>query len=200
MQAARGASLSQRRLQPDRPPSVPSARPVRGRLRASSRSWLYAVDQATKWLAVDRLDRPADVELLGDLLGPAPDPQPGRGVQHRHRLHRAASPCWRSSRSLVVLWLSRGSAAALWAVALGLLLAGDRRQPDRPAVPRARAAARPRRGLPACCRTGRSSTSPTCASTSPPALILVQAFRGIRLDGSPRREREPRRAGDDADA
>ena len=46
--------------------------------------------------------------------------------------------------------------------------------------------------LPAAARTGRSSTSPTSASTSPPGVIILQAFRGIGVDGTARQRSETR--------
>ena len=69
--------------------------------------------------------------------------------------------------------------------------AGVARQPDRPDLPRARPVPRARRRLHRSCRTGRSSTSPTSASTSAGVLFVILLLRGVRLDGSPSRGADP---------
>jgi signal peptidase II len=143
---------------------------------------LYAVDQVTKWLAVDRLTAGADREVLGDFL-----------VLHLTRNAGAAFStgtgytelfsCLAIVAVLVVLWLSRRVRNQTWAVAFGLLLAGicgnltDRlfREPG------------PLQGhvvdflmLP---NWPVFNVADMCINVAA-ALILVQAFRGVRLDGT----------------
>jgi signal peptidase II len=152
---------------------------------------LYTADQLTKWLAVDRLSGGPDRELVGDFL-----------VLHLTRNAGAAFStgtgytelfsCLAIVAVLVVLWLSQRIRSAVWAVAFGLLLAGiagnltDRllREPG------------PLRGhvvdflmLPNWPVFNVADMSINVAA----ALILVQAFRGVRLDGSriERRTHEP---------
>ena len=195
MQAARGTSLSS--SDPDDPgrPARRSARRARC-LPSSPSSPLVGVRRST-WSprcspSRSLTDRPP-VARRRRPAAARPGPQPGRGLQHRHVVHRGAH-LRRAGRRGRGRALARagGSAAAAGPSALGLLLAGVARQPHRPAVPRAGAAARATSSTSSSCRTGRSSTSPTCASTSPPALIIVQALRGVRLDGTARpRERDP---------
>jgi signal peptidase II len=181
MQAARGTSLSQDDSSLDEHRSVPSRARVRA-LLAATFALLYAVDQATKWLAVDRLTGRPDKPLIGDLLV--------------LRLTRNAGAAFSTGTShtwlftalafvavLIVLWLSRRVRNLLWAVAFGALLAGilgnftDRifRTPGG------------LRGhvvdflmLP---HWPIFNVADMCINVAA-ALILVQAFRGIRLDGS----------------
>jgi signal peptidase II len=152
---------------------------------------LYATDQATKWLAVDRLSGKPDKELVGDLL-----------VLHLTRNAGAAFSTgtgytvlfsWLAIAAvLVVLWLSLRVRNVGWAIAFGLLLAGitgnltDRLFRTPGAL----------RGhvvdflmLP---HWPIFNVADMCINVAA-ALILVQAFRGIRLDGSrvARRTDEP---------
>jgi len=188
MQAARGTSLSQDDSSLAERHSAPSR--VRG-LVFGAFAVLYAVDQLTKWLAVDRLTGQPDKELVGEIL-----------VLHLTRNAGAAFSagtgytevfsCLAILAVVVVLWLSRRLGNTLWAVAFGLLLAGicgnltDRllREPG------------PLRGhvvdflmLP---HWPIFNVADMCINAAA-VLILVQAFRGIRLDGS----RVPRTADDE---
>ena len=181
MQAARGTSLSQEDSSLADSHRVPSPARVRA-LLVGVFAVLYAADQLTKWLAVDRLSGEPDRELLGDVL-----------VLHLTRNAGAAFStgtgytelfsCLAMVAVLVVLWLSRRVRNALWAAAFGLLLAGicgnltDRllREPG------------PLRGhvvdflmLP---NWPVFNVADMCINVAA-ALILVQAFRGIRLDGT----------------
>jgi signal peptidase II len=182
MQAARGTTLGDVAT-----PPVPSSGRVRTVLLAAF-VVLYAADQATKWLAVDRLTGQPDKQLVGDLLVLHLTRNPGAafstGTGHTW-LFTALS----FAAVLVVLWLSRRVRSVLWAVAFGTLLAGilgnftDRvlRQPGG------------LRGhvvdflmLP---HWPIFNIADMCINLAA-GLILVQAFRGIRLDGS-RLERHP---------
>lgn len=192
MQAARGTSLSQ----DDSSLATGSPVPSRARVRTlffGVFAVLYAVDQLAKWLAVDRLTGRPDKELVGDVL-----------VLHLTRNAGAAFStgtgytelfsCLAILAVVVVLWLSRRLRNNLWAVAFGLLLAGicgnltDRllREPG------------PLRGhvvdflmLP---HWPIFNVADMCINVAA-VLILVQAFRGIRLDGS----RVARRTDDEPD-
>jgi len=181
MQAARGTSLSHDDSSLTESGHRPSLVLVRVILVAVFAS-LYAADQLTKWLAVDRLTGQPDHELVGDLL-----------VLHLTRNAGAAFStgtgytelfsCLAIVAVLVVLWLSRRIRSVAWAVAFGLLLAGiagnltDRllREPG------------PLRGhvvdflmLPSWPVFNVADIAINVAA----ALILVQVFRGVRLDGT----------------
>ena len=180
MQAARGTSLS-----PD-DSSLSTSPPSTNRLRALFAVVavvLYAVDQGTKALAVDRLSGEPDRQVIGELLQLHLTRNPGAafstGASYTEILSVLAIVA-----AGVVLWLSRRiGTSRLWAVALGLLLAGiagnltDRlaRQPG------------PLRGhvvdflmLP---HWPVFNVADICINLAA-ALILVQAFRGIRIDGT----------------
>jgi signal peptidase II len=143
---------------------------------------LYGLDQVTKWLAVDRLTARADRHHVGEVL-----------VLHLTRNSGAAFSTGTGYTELfallaivavvVVLWLTRRVGSLLWATALGTLLAGiggnltDRLFREPGAL----------RGevvdflmLP---RWPVFNVADMCINLAA-ALILVQAFRGIRLDGS----------------
>jgi signal peptidase II len=181
MQAARGTSLSHDDSSPAESHRVASLARVRA-LLVGVFAALYALDQLTKWLAVDRLTGAADKQLLGDVL-----------VLHLTRNAGAAFSAGTGHTEVfsllailavvVVLWLSRRVGDRLWAVSFGLLLAGicgnltDRvlRDPG------------PLRGhvvdflmLP---HWPIFNVADMCINVAA-ALILVQAYRGIRLDGS----------------
>ncbi len=181
MQAARGTSLSHDDSSLDDTQSVPSRAGVRVLLFVAF-ALPYAVDQATKWLAVDRLTGQPDKELLGDLL-----------MLHLTRNAGAAFSTGTGYTGLftalailavlVVLWVSRRVGSAGWAVALGLLLAGiTGNLTDR--LFRAPGALRGHvvdfLQLP---HWPIFNVADMCINVAA-ALILVQAFRGIRLDGS----------------
>jgi signal peptidase II len=181
MQAARGTSLSHEDSRPDTTGPAPRAR-VRVLLVAVFAA-LYAADQVTKALAVHHLDGEPDRQLVGDLL-----------VLHLTRNAGAAFStgtgytelfsCVAIAAVLTVVWLSRRVRSLLWAVAFGVLLAGvagnltDRllREPG------------PLRGhvvdflmLP---NWPVFNVADMCINVAA-ALILIQAFRGVRLDGTP---------------
>jgi signal peptidase II len=182
MQAARGTSLSQQHDSSlEASPPVPSRARARVLLVAVF-AVLYAADQVTKWLAVDRLTGERDHQLVGDLL-----------VLHLTRNAGAAFSTGTAYTELlsalaigavlVVVWLSLRVRSRLWAASLGLLLAGisgnltDRlaRDPG------------PLRGevvdflmLP---HWPVFNVADLCINLAA-ALILVQAFRGVRLDGT----------------
>ena len=143
---------------------------------------MYAVDLVTKIVALDRLDGRADVRVVGDLLQLHLTRNPGAafstGTQYTVLLS-----CIAIAAVIVVLWLSRRLGNLAWAVALGFLLAGvagnltDRmfREPG------------PFRGhvidflmLP---NWPVFNVADICINVAA-GLILIQAFRGIRMDGT----------------
>jgi signal peptidase II len=190
MQAARGTSLSHDDSSLTDTPSVPSRARIRVLLFAVF-GVLYAADQVTKWLAVDRLTSKPDKELVGDLL-----------VLHLTRNAGAAFSTgtgytvlfsWLAIAAvLVVLWLSRRVRNVGWAIAFGLLLAGiTGNLTDRlfrtPGVLRGHVV-----DFLMLPHWPIFNVADMCINVAA-ALILVQAFRGIRLDGSrvARRNDEP---------
>ena len=181
MQAARGASLTGDQ---DDPP-VPRHRGRRTRLLVLFgivALAAYAVDVVSKIVAVERLtDRP-DVEVIGNLLVLHLVRNPGAafstGTGHTEVFSIVAMLA-----AVVVVVLARRLGSTAWAVALGLLLAGvagnltDRlvREPG------------PLRGhvidffmLP---HWPVFNVADICIDVAA-GLILVQVFRGVRLDGT----------------
>jgi signal peptidase II len=183
MQAARGTSVAGLET---------TAPPRRARLRGlfvGVALALYALDVGTKILAVDRLAGRPDVSVLGDVLQLHLTRNPGAAFSTGTEFTIALS-CVAVVAVLVVLYLSRRLGSRGWAVALGALLAGvagnltDRilRDPG------------PFRGhvvdflmLP---NWPVFNVADICINLGA-ALILVQAFRGIRIDGSRERRGEP---------
>jgi signal peptidase II len=181
MQAARGTSLSYDDSSLNDVQSVPS--PARARLLLLAAFALpYAADQATKWLAVDRLTGKPDKQLLGDLL-----------VLHLTRNAGAAFSTGTAYTELlstvailavlVVLWLSRRIRNLVWGGAFGLLLAGIAGNlTDRlfraPGVLRGQVV-----DFLMLPHWPVFNVADMCINVAA-ALILVQAFRGVRLDGS----------------
>ncbi|MGZ4450653.1 MAG: signal peptidase II [Nocardioides sp.] len=191
MQAARGTSLS------DAGHPHPSDRTRSGArsigLFALVALAAYALDLGSKLLAVDRLSGRPDVSVVGQLLVLHLTRNPGAafstGTSYTMALTAVAM-----AAVLVVLYLARRVGSPLWAVALGLLLAGvsgnltDRvfREPA------------PLRGhvidflmLP---HWPVFNVADMCINVAA-ALILVQAFRGVRIDGSVAADRATRRTG-----
>jgi signal peptidase II len=148
------------------------------------------VDITTKMLAVDRLDGRPDVPLVGDVLVLHLTRNPGAAFSTGTE-YTVVLSCLAIVAVLVVLYLATRVRSVLWAAGLGLLLAGvsgnltDRllRDPG------------PLRGhvidflmLP---NWPVFNIADVCINVAA-GLILVQAFRGIRLDGTrvPRDEDE----------
>ncbi len=184
MQAARGTPLTGEQTDPAPSGPVPA--------RSSSRRLLalfaavalaaYAVDVVSKIVAVDRLTGRPDVQIVGDLFQLHLVRNPGAafstGTAYTEVLTVVAILA-----VLVLLYLSRRIGTVGWAVALGLLLAGvagnltDRlaRSPG------------PLRGhvidffmLP---HWPVFNVADICIDVGA-ALILVQVYRGRRLDGT----------------
>jgi signal peptidase II len=185
MQAARGTSIGQSTGPGDDSvgptPLAASRRRVRTVFALVAVS-CYLLDLGTKVLAVSRLSGHPDVHVVGNLL-----------VLHLTRNAGAAFStgteytvllsCVAALAVLAVLWVSRRAGSLLWAVAFGLLIAGvsgnltDRlfRSPG------------PLRGhvidflmLP---NWPVFNIADMCINVAA-GLILLQAFRGVRLDGT----------------
>jgi signal peptidase II len=184
MQAARGASLSDVTESGTTPRPAPKAR-LRAIAAAAAVVGLV-LDQGTKALAVDRLTGRADVHVLGDLLQLHLTRNAGAAFSTGTQFTVALS-CLAAVAAVVVVVVALRAGAALWSLALGLLLAGitgnlaDRlfRHPA------------PLRGqvvdflmLPHWPVFNVADVCITCAAV----LILLQALRGVRLDGT--RERD----------
>jgi signal peptidase II len=186
MQAARGTSLS------DATDSHPP-RPQRSRARltalfAGTALAAYALDLCTKVLAVARLSDRPDVPVLGDLLVLHLTRNPGAAFSTGTE-YTVVLSCVAIAAVLVVLYLSRRIGNLAWAIALGLLLAGVAGN----LTDRLFRAPGPLRGhvidflmLP---NWPVFNVADICIDVAA-ALILLQAFRGIRIDGG-RAEPEP---------
>jgi signal peptidase II len=181
MQAARGTSLSDA----TNPHSTSPTGSRRARLTAlfvAVTLTAYAVDLGTKLLAVSRLNGRPDVEVVGELLVLHLTRNPGAAFSTGTE-YTVVLTCVAMLAVLVVVHLSRRLGSVGWAVALGLLLAGvsgnltDRlfREPG------------PFRGhvidflmLP---HWPVFNVADMCINVAA-ALILVQASRGIRINGT----------------
>ncbi len=143
---------------------------------------LYAVDLGTKILAIEKLSDRDDVQVIGDLLQLHLTSNAGAAFSTGTQFTVLLS-CIALAALIIVLWLSRRLGSLLWAVALGFLLAGvagnltDRmfREPG------------PFRGhvidflmLP---NWPVFNVADICINVAA-GLILIQAFRGIRIDGT----------------
>jgi signal peptidase II len=125
MQAARGASLN-----PSDPAHPPGGRPLASRPRPRALALLaavaavgYAVDLTTKIIAVERLTDRAPLPVVGELLtlrlvrNPGAAFSTGTSYTLLLSLVAIAAVC-------AVLWFARRLRSTGWALALGFLLAG----------------------------------------------------------------------------
>ena len=182
MQAARGTSLSDAT---DPHPSG-STSPRRARLTALFAVVAlaaYAVDLGTKVLAVSRLSGRPDVNVVGELLVLHLTRNPGAAFSTGTE-YTVALTCVAMVAVLVVVYLSRRVGSVGWAVALGLLLAGVAGN----LTDRLFRAPGPFRGhvidflmLP---HWPVFNVADICINVAA-VLILVQASRGIRINGQP---------------
>ena len=121
MQAARGTSLSDDETSPG--PSRPARRTSRPRaLLAGVALLAYGLDLLTKQLAVARL-ADGDVPVLGDWFVLHLTFNPGAAFS-LGTSYTVALSCLAITAVVVVLWLSRRVGSMVWGVALGLLLGG----------------------------------------------------------------------------
>jgi signal peptidase II len=187
MQAARGTSLSR-----DDSSLIRSRHPrsrVLGVLTGVF-AVVYATDQVTKALAVARLTPDVPRRLVGDALHLHLTRNAGAAFS-TGTTYTVALSCLAAAAMLVVLWLTRRVSDVTWAVGFGLLLAGVGGNLTDLLV----RAPGPLRGqvvdfleLPHWPIFNVADMSINLAA----AVILVQAYRGVRLDGSRAAVREDR--------
>ncbi|WP_340538709.1 signal peptidase II [Nocardioides sp. GXZ039] len=190
MQAARGTPVD-----PDATEAPRTGRRFRLTFLAVALT-AYVVDVVTKIVAVERLDGRPDVEVVGDLLQLTLVRNPGAAFSTGTNLTPVISVV-AIIATCVVLWFARRVGTTLWAVALGFLFAGitgnltDRmlRDPS------------PFHGhvidflkLP---NWPVFNVADICINIAA-ALIIIQAIRGVRLDGT-REDRGGEPADDDVD-
>ncbi|WP_370247499.1 signal peptidase II [Nocardioides sp.] len=170
-------------MDPDRPD--PAGSPSRRRLLllfALVALAAYVADQLSKWWAVERLQGRPDIAVVGDVLQLHFVRNPGAAFSTGRGLTPVIT-CVAIVATVVVLVVARRIGTRLWAIALGLLLAGitgnltDRllREPG------------PFRGhvidmiqLPNWPVFNIADIAINVAA----GLIVLQALRGIRLDGT----------------
>ncbi len=179
MQAARGASLTSSDAG-DSGPTTPSRRSARILLVLVALA-AYGVDTGSKIWAVDRLAT-GDIEVLGDWFVLHLVRNPGAAFSTGTEFTVVFSVV-AITAFCVVLWFARRVGTTLWAISLGLLLAGiggnltDRIFRD-PA---------PLRGhvvdLFMIPHWPVFNVADVCIDVAA-VLILWQAFRNVRLDGS----------------
>jgi signal peptidase II len=181
MQAARGASLTgDRNDSGDTRTHRPSRRHLA--LFAAIALTAYAVDVVAKIVAVDRLaDRP-DVRVVGDLLVLHLVRNPGAAFSTGTAYTEVFSVV-AICAVLVIGWVARRVGSALWAVALGLLMAGvagnlTDRLVREPGVLRGHVI-----DFLMLPHWPVFNVADMCIDVAA-ALILVQVYRGVRIDGS----------------
>ena len=181
MQAARGTSLSPGDSTDPNPTRLPASRARLIRLFVGVALTAYVVDVGTKVLAVDKLTGQPDRPLVGDVLVLHLTRNPGAAFSTGTEF-TVALTCIAIVAVLVVLYLSRRVGSALWAVALGLLLAGvSGNLTDRlfrsPGVLRGHVI-----DFLMLPHWPIFNIADICINVAA-GLILVQAFRGVRIDG-----------------
>jgi len=181
MQAARGASLTGD--QDDQ--GQTRTQGPRGRhlaLFVAVAVTAYAVDVLTKVLAVDRLtDRP-DVHVVGDVLVLHLVRNPGAAFSTGTAYTQVFS-CVAIAAVVAVLWFARRVGSTLWAVALGLLLAGvagnlTDRLVREPGVLRGHVI-----DFLMLPHWPVFNVADMCIDVAA-VLVLLQVYRGVRLDGT----------------
>jgi signal peptidase II len=179
MQAARGASLiSDQSTHPDHRPTASAPRALLYLIAVGA----LAVDLVAKQLAVHQLTGRGPVHVLGRLLQLELARNPGAafstGTQYTVLISLVAVVA-----AVVVIWIGRRVRSLVWAIALGLLLGGILGN----LTDRVFRAPGPLRGhvvdFIALPHWPIFNVADICINVAA-ALILVQALRGIRLDGS----------------
>ncbi|WP_408899157.1 signal peptidase II [Nocardioides sp. R1-1] len=182
MQAARGTPVDHRDDGPGRTGEGLLSHPRSWLLFASVVVVMVAVDQVSKVLAVRELAGQPDVEVVGELLQLHLTYNPGAAFSLGTRF-TVAITCLACAATLVVLWTSRRVVSKVWAVGLGLLLAGI----DGNLIDRMVREPGPFRGhvvdflmLP---NWPVFNVADICINVGV-GLILVQVLRGVSLDGT----------------
>jgi signal peptidase II len=187
MQAARGASLTEPGTSEHRHDSPPSRRPRRLLTFVSVAVLAYALDVVTKSLAVAMLSGRPPVHVVGDLLTLQLARNPGAAFSTATSYTLALS-CLAIVAALVVVGVARRVRSTGWAIGLGLLLAGicgnltDRIFRE-PGVLRGHVV-----DFLALPHWPVFNVADMCIDVAA-AFIIVQAIRGIRVDGSRHDER-----------
>lgn len=182
MQAARGTSVDHRDDGSGRTGKALLAHPRSWLLFASVAVVMIAIDQVAKVLAVRHLAGEPDREVLGDLLQLHLTYNPGAAFSLGTRF-TVAITCLACVATVVVLWTSRRVGSKVWAVGLGLLLAGI----DGNLIDRMLREPGPFKGhvvdflmLP---NWPVFNVADICINVGV-GLILLQVLRGVNLDGS----------------
>lgn len=143
---------------------------------------MVTIDQIAKVLAVRHLTDEPDVQVIGDLLQLHLTYNPGAAFSLGTRF-TVVLTLLAAIATLVVLWLSRHLANRVWAVGLGLLLAGI----DGNLIDRIFRDPSPLRGhvvdflmLP---NWPIFNIADICINVGV-ALILIQVLRGVAVDGT----------------
>ncbi|MCR1781611.1 signal peptidase II [Nocardioides carbamazepini] len=193
MQAARGTSVDHHEDGSGRTGSGFLARPRTWLLFVGVAAVMVAIDQVAKVLAVRHLTDEPDVEVVGELLQLHLTYNPGAAFSLGTRF-TVAIACLACAATLVVLWVSRRVTNKVWAVGLGLLLAGI----DGNLIDRMLREPGPFRGhvvdflmLP---NWPVFNVADICINVGV-GLILVQVLRGVNLDGSRVESRSSEQAG-----
>jgi len=181
MQAARGTSLNSG----DHTESPITPRPNRARLRlvvAVTAAVAYLIDVTTKVVAVERLTGKGRVDVVGDLFGFNLTRNPGAAFS-TGTAFTAVFSVLAIVATVVVLVLVRRVGTTLWAVGLGLMLAGITGN----LTDRLLRAPGPLRGhvvdfleLP---HWPIFNVADVCLNVGV-VIVLIQTVRGIRLDGT----------------
>jgi signal peptidase II len=197
MQAARGASLTGDHdgPRPHDPATASRSRTRRGALLVFALVALaaYAVDLTTKVLAVAHLTGRPDVHLVGDLVVLHLVRNPGAAFSTGTAYTEVFS-CVAIAAVVAVLWFARRVGSTLWAVGLGLLLAGvagnlTDRLVREPGVLRGHVI-----DFVMLPHWPVFNVADMCIDAAA-ALVLLQVYRGVRLDGT-RGERDSGGSGD----
>ncbi|GAA1523362.1 signal peptidase II [Nocardioides humi] len=182
MQAARGTPVDDRDDGTGRTRSGLLAHRGSWLLFAAVAAVMIAVDQVAKVLAVRHLTGEPDVEVVGELLQLHLTYNPGAAFSLGTRF-TVAIACLACVATLVVLWTSRRVVSRVWAVGLGLLLAGI----DGNLIDRLVREPGPFRGhvvdflmLP---NWPVFNVADICINVGV-GLILLQVLRGVNLDGT----------------
>jgi len=181
MTAARRAPLDHRDDGPGRSGAL-LAHPRGWLLFAAVAAVMVAIDQVAKVLAVRHLAGEPDRELVGELLQLHLTYNPGAAFSLGTRF-TVVIACLAWVATLVVLWVSRRVVSKVWAVGLGLLLAGI----DGNLIDRMIREPGPFRGhvvdflmLP---NWPVFNVADICINVGV-GLILLQVLRGVNLDGT----------------
>jgi signal peptidase II len=182
MDAAQGTPVDHRDDGPGRTDERLLAKPSSWLVFAAVAVVMVAIDQVAKVLAVRHLAGQPDREIVGELLQLHLTYNPGAAFSLGTRF-TVAITCLACVATLVVLWVSRKAVSKVWAVGLGLLLAGI----DGNLIDRMVREPGPFRGhvvdflmLP---NWPVFNVADMCINVGV-GLILLQVLRGVGLDGS----------------